>query len=113
MNDDIELELRKALQRVPAPEGFAERVMDRLPGDSGWEWWRMAVAAILVCALVLGGLQYRAKRREQEQAALRTQKEVVFAFALAAEKLQKVNYRLQHAGPELNVQKRRGKTYDE
>ena len=112
MNDELELDLRKALQRVPAPEGFTARVLDRLPANAPpLTWWRWAVAASLVCVLLLSGLYYRQQRREQD--ARRTEQQVIFAFTLAAEKLQHVNYRLQRTTPDLNLQKKRGNHYDE
>jgi hypothetical protein len=112
MNDDIELELRKALRRVPAPDGFTERVMQRLPERApAFEWWRMAVAAALICVMFLGGMQYMRQRRVQKARA--TEKQVIFAFTLAAEKLQRVNYRLQRNAPELKLPDKRGSHYEE
>ena len=86
----VEGELRAALQRVPAPEGFTDRVMARVakreakrqpsrPGNAGIlqrrTGWITAVAAMLM--LTMGGdlLHVRHQRREvqakqaQEQSA--------------------------------------------
>lgn len=112
MNDDLELELRAALRRDSPRAGFTSRVLDRLPSHNPPSpWWRLAVAAVLVCALVLGGTAYR--RQQREMAARRTEQQVVFALRLAAAKLARVNYHLQQAGPELSVEKKRGNDYDE
>lgn len=112
MNEDIEVELRTALQRVAAPEGFSERVMARLPSESAAPtWWRLAVAAVVLCALLVGTAQYR--RQQQQAEALKTERQVVFALTLAAEKLERVNYRLQRAAPEVNLNRKRGNHYDE
>jgi hypothetical protein len=68
----LENDLKRALRRVPAPEGFAERVMARVheprrePRPS---WWR-AIAATLLLGAVLGGWGVRetVRRREGERA---------------------------------------------
>lgn len=113
MNDEIERELRKALSRVPAPEGFTDRVLQRLGEENRAErnlWWRMAVAAMVAVALLAGGLRYSQLRHQQE--ARKAEQDVVFAFSLAAEKLQKVNVRLEQSGPALNIPNKRGRQYE-
>ena len=68
----LEDELKRAMRRVPAPEGFAERVMARVheprrePRPS---WWR-AIAATLLLGAILGGWGVRetVRRREGERA---------------------------------------------
>ena len=111
MNDQIEHELRRALGRVPPPAGFTERVMARLPEQnrSPIAWWYAAVAAMIVVALLVGNFE---TRQAHQKEARRTEQQVVFALALAAEKLQKVNVRLEHSGPEMRVQHKQEKQYE-
>jgi hypothetical protein len=112
MNEQIEHELRRALCRVAPAEGFTERVMARLPESrpSTYGWWYAAVAAMLTVVLLVGGLQRTRNVREQE--ARRAERQVVFALSLAAEKLQRVNVRLEHSGPEVRVQQKQERRYE-
>ena len=114
MNDRVEQELRRALQRVPAPDGFSDRVMARLPAPSrsasAVRWLYMAAAAMAVIALLFGGVERT--RRVREYQARRAEEQVVFALSLAAEKLQKVNTRLERSGPEVRLEQKQGKQYE-
>src|SRR5262245_66323171 len=75
----LENDLRQAMRRVPAPEGFAERVLarvedrrSRLSGQAGLpvlHWWRAAVATFLLAAVLGGwGAHETMRRRERERA---------------------------------------------
>lgn len=72
--DAFEEELREQLQTRMPPAGFADRVLARASerGDRRRTWlpvWRWALAALLVGAVVVGGLEHdRQQRREGEQA---------------------------------------------
>ena len=68
----LENELRQALRRVPAPEGFAERVMARLNEprrEPRPVWWR-AIAATLLLGAIIGswGVHETLERRRGERA---------------------------------------------
>ena len=81
----LEDDLKRALRRVPAPEGFAERVRTVIlsrADDEGsqpqrsfatlrmtGQWWR-AIAATLLLGAILGGYGVRetVRRREGERA---------------------------------------------
>jgi len=76
--DELEERLKRDLERIPAPDGFADRVMGRvaaqqrkgrliaMPKRSAW----MAIAAMLLVGIVLGGWQWKQQevRKEREQA---------------------------------------------
>lgn len=113
MKDQLEQELAEALARIPAPEGFADRVLARLPEEHArlrWRYAYVAAAAVLIMALFLGGLQITRQRRQQQ--ARETERQVVFAFALAAEKLQHINSKLENSGPQVKLDKKQEKTYE-
>jgi hypothetical protein len=96
--DDFEARLKRDLRRVDAPEGFADRVMHRVPASrqgrllsfpiavtKARHW--MAVAAVLLVAVVLGfGVHHveqvdrQRQLQAQEQAKAR---EAAQQFALA------------------------------
>lgn len=97
---NLEDELKTALRRVPAPDGFADRVMQAIDGgrvsarphDSGFAgrtevrrpWRRYAAAAILL--LAIGGgttARYVAERRE----AARAKQQLFLALRITSEKL--------------------------
>lgn len=72
--DEFEEKLAREMARVPAPEGFADRVMASvaqrrktrlvvMPRRSAW----MAIAAMLMVGVILGGWQWQ-QRRQAEQA---------------------------------------------
>ncbi|HYP12740.1 MAG TPA: hypothetical protein VEQ63_02355 [Bryobacteraceae bacterium] len=88
-------ELRSAFQREAAPDGFAERVMARLPERRNViamprrQWspsWRAAVAAMVIAAVGAG--TYEHHRVEQAEGE-RAKEQLVFALEIATEKLQK------------------------
>ena len=79
----LENELRQALRRVPAPEGFAERVLARV-GEPHREprpaWWR-AVAATLLLGAILGG--WGAHQTMQRREGERAREQVLLALRIA------------------------------
>jgi hypothetical protein len=87
----LETDLKDALRRVPAPEGFANRVMERVgrPGFSPAaglkaglpNWWR-AVAATLLLATILGGWEAHRQREGQ-----RAREQVLLALRITGEKV--------------------------
>ena len=85
----LERDLKQAMRRVPAPEGFAERVMARVgvaagfsrPAEAGrYTRWR-AVAATLLLGTILGswGVHQTIERRRGERA----RQQVLIALRIA------------------------------
>ncbi len=96
--DDFEARLKRDLGRVDAPEGFADRVMQRVPaskpgrllsfpivGTKARHW--MAVAAVLLVAVVLGfgvhHVQQAEHQRQLQQQEQATARKAAEQFALA------------------------------
>src|SRR5262249_5815811 len=86
----LENDLRQAMRRVPAPEGFAERVLarvedrrSRLSGQAGspvLHGWRAAAATFLLAAILGGwGAHETMRRREGERA----RQQVLLALRIA------------------------------
>ena len=80
----LENDLREAMRRVPAPEGFAERVLARVnsrPAEAGrYTWWRAAAATFLLAAILGGwGAHQTMRRREGERA----REQVLLALRIA------------------------------
>jgi hypothetical protein len=107
MSDFLEEHLRKALSRQETPEGFAERILAAVPGRRHGQsrFWYAAVAAVVVIALLFGGMEWR---REQRVHARETERQVVFALALAMQKFEHVNARLQQSAAKVKVDEKRG-----
>lgn len=93
----LEPELKNALRRVPAPEGFAERVLARVKEphrEPRRPWWR-AVAATFLLAAILGGWgahQMLERRREGERA----REQVLLALRITGEKLANAQRGVSH-----------------
>ena len=94
---NLEPELKHALRRVPAPEGFAERVLARVKEphrESRRPWWR-AVAATFLLATILGGWgahEMIERRREGERA----REQVLLALRITGEKLANAQRGVSH-----------------
>ena len=83
---DLEQQLRQAFARQEPPDGFADRVMERIPpGRRGWPRHWMAVAAA-ACIAVVGGATWEQHRRQVE--AERAKQELIYALTIASESLQ-------------------------
>ena len=107
---DLEDRLKRGLRRVEAPEGFADRITDRIEAQRSEQrkgrltvmprrWISLAVAAMLLVSIVLGGWQWRQQqpRRQREQAeAARRQFEV--AMQVTGRTLVAVQERIGRAG---------------
>jgi hypothetical protein len=86
--NDLEVQLREALRRKEPPEGFADRVMDRIPSGrprAGWRRNWMAIAAA-ACLAVVGGTGYEQHRRYAE--GERAKQELIYALTVASGSLQ-------------------------
>ena len=94
-------ELRVALRRREPPEGFAERVLERIaaraPEKPGWRefvrslWYgprlRWVMATAVVCLLLAaGGIHYRQVQRERLQGEIAKQ-QLMKALRIASTKL--------------------------
>ncbi len=102
MHDD---DLRRALQRVGPPEGFANRVLQRAAiqpaspkrpqaakvGAASIKW---AIAATLVLATAGGGgVWYRAEERRKEQGE-EAKRQVLVSLSIAGGKLKSIETRI-------------------
>jgi hypothetical protein len=88
----LEDELRTALLRREPPEGFADRVMARVPERrrlwNSWSHsWLAAAAALLIAMLGGGAYEYHRAQRIRQQAE-QAKAELVIALEIASEKLQ-------------------------
>jgi hypothetical protein len=91
---NLENELRDALRREPAPEGFAARVLVK---SRAAPWWRrpaaLALAAgLAVAALIPSAIEYRLR---QQRRALEARDQLMAALAVTRVQLQHVRERIQ------------------
>jgi hypothetical protein len=104
--NDFEDRLRDALQRREPPAGFAERVIARVPRRRAprWTGWRSltAIAAVLLVmfSAVLFEWRRQVERAERAEAANR---QLMYALRLAAEKIERVQQRVQNSSAEVKV----------
>lgn len=93
--NELEEQLRGALTRSDAPQGFVERVLARAVSDREqrvpfWRWpvLRWAAVAVLVAVTLAGGFEYRVHRQEQERAeAVVAKRQVMVALRITGAKL--------------------------
>jgi anti-sigma factor RsiW len=100
----LEDELKRALARQSAPDGFAERVLQRIDGDAGkiagttqrrQSAWRAIAAGLLLTAVAGGWAAQKAiERREGERA--RT--EVLLALHIASSKVRTAQQHVYEIG---------------
>ncbi|HTA45895.1 MAG TPA: hypothetical protein VK789_25795 [Bryobacteraceae bacterium] len=95
-----EHELREALRREPAPEGFAARVLaqTRIPPIRVTPWWRrpatLALAAALLLTLMIPSEISNYRRREQQH-GLEAKKQLMNALAITRVQLQQAQARVR------------------
>ena len=87
----LENDMRDALRRVPAPEGFAERVMarvgkaERAPARA--PWWRAVAATFLLTAILGGWGGHELLERRRERQGERAREQVLLALRIAGSKV--------------------------
>ncbi len=90
MSKDFEQQLREALRPVNPEEGFEQRVMSHIAGESKrprprvTRWVSLALAASAAFAAVLGTLQWQQRREEQ---GLEARRQLLEALQVTGEKL--------------------------
>jgi len=99
----FERHLKKALEPVDPPAGFAGRVMARVAAGeearvkrSGWSWWtelfaargiRWALAGALCLSIAAGGALYK-REQDRRMAGEQAKEQLMLALRLTASKLQ-------------------------
>ena len=118
MNEEFENRLRRALRRVDAPEGFAERVMRARPARpaaadlvplrpvrptsvSAWRRFSApaALAASLLVAVFAGQHVATLKAEREQQAGLAASRELMQALRLTSQKLDLAYEAVQRPAP--------------
>src|SRR3954463_15623469 len=106
MNGHFENEIKQALTRVSPPDGFAERVLDRLPAPAPKNSrWRAPLAIAAMIALGASFTFYRHYQQEEREHIQKAQQQLAFALRLTAKKLTVVNARLKKSAPQLQITK--------
>lgn len=86
----FEDDLRRALQREPAPRDFAARVLERIRPPRRFP---LAIAAaVAVAALIPSGVY----RYRQHQKAIEARDQLIAALSIAHDTLQHVQQQIQH-----------------
>jgi negative regulator of sigma E activity len=101
--DEFERRLRAALEREPAPDGFAGRVLARAERRPVERWWRTPVArwsiaaALVVACVFTGTTEYQQQERVRGE---RARDEVLLALRITGSKLRAVQVRVVPADRE-------------
>ncbi len=98
---DLDASLRRALRRVEAPDGFADRVRQRLDAPAaarppGVTAGRVALAATLVLAAA-GGAWYRAEEQRREQGE-QAKRQVLLSLSIAGSRLKAIELKINRGG---------------
>lgn len=106
MRDEFEQELKEELGRVPAPDGFADRVMDcvaksepvrlKLVPRQMLHVWQAVAAAVLIAAL-FGSAEATHRQQERRQAEI-AQRQFEVAMQITEKTLNGVSERVSQAG---------------
>ena len=99
MKDLEDIELRRALRRVDAPDGFAERVLARAGQPAvarrrALANWAIAVTLAITAA---GGVWYRAEERRRAQGE-EAKRQVLLSLNIAGSKLKQIEARVNRGG---------------
>jgi hypothetical protein len=107
VSDELEQELKEALQRVPAPEGFADRVMERVAAKERQRMrvmpfrvapvWQAAIAAMVLITVLLGGASFWQRQQERRKAEI-VQRQFEVAMRVTGKTLDEVGARVSRAG---------------
>jgi len=106
----LDNDLRNALRRVPAPEGFADRVLARVRGGQTivsvserrqaglpvLHWWRGIAATFLLAAMLGGWGAHEMVERRREAAGQRAREQVLLALRITGEKLAHAERGVRH-----------------
>lgn len=113
--DEIERQLKQDLRRVPAPEGFADRVMEcvakkerlrlRIVPQRSLHVWQVAIAAAALIAVLFGGVQWMHRQQERRQAEI-VQQQFDVAMQVTERTLDGVGERISQAGTKREKEKR-------
>jgi hypothetical protein len=119
MNMNLEHDLQQALRRKQPPDGFGDRVLERIasgtPAQAAlprWNWRPFALPIAASVAILIGGGFYVSQRDPQGRApesmpyaeGEHAVRQVVLALAIASEKLSEAQIRVQeiaHHEPEI------------
>jgi hypothetical protein len=87
--DEFESDLRESLQARSAPDGFADRVMARIPPRRPrWQpVWRWAAVAAVLAVTVFGGIEHD---RQQRIAGEHAREQVMLALRITGSTLHQV-----------------------
>ncbi len=114
MSDELEQELKEALKRVTAPEGFADRVMEHVAAKERQRVrvmlfrvapvWQAAIAAVVLISLSFGGVGLWQRQKERRKAEI-VQRKFEVAMRVTGKTLDDVGARVSRAG--MKVEKER------
>jgi len=104
--NEFEDRLREALQRREPPSGFAERVIARVPPRRApvWTRWRplVAIAAVLLVMFSAALFEWH-RQMERADRAEAANRQLMYALRLAAEKIERVQQRVQNSSAVVKV----------
>jgi len=103
--DEFEQELKRAMERRPAPPGLKRRILQKRSARSterhhtSMIWWQRVAASLLIAGVIAGGVGWRQieERRKGEEA----KQQVLTALRITNQVLNNMNRKLaEHDKPE-------------
>jgi hypothetical protein len=102
--DDFERELRESLERRPAPPGLKRKIMEQRAArharrpwfamPSSGLWMKLAATLVIVAILAGGGLEWRARKVEEQRKGEAARQQVLTALRITGHTLDKVQAKL-------------------
>ncbi|UWZ85053.1 hypothetical protein [Occallatibacter riparius] len=102
--DDFERELQEALEHRPAPPGLKRKIMERraerhaprpwFAVASAALWMKLAATLVIVAILAGGGLEWRARKVEEQRRGEAARQQVLTALRITGHALDKVQAKL-------------------
>jgi hypothetical protein len=102
--DDFERDLHEALERRPAPPGLKRKIMERRAArherrswfglPSAGLWMKLAATLVIVAILTGGGLEWRARKAEEQRRGEAARQQVLTALRITGHALDKVQAKL-------------------
>lgn len=96
--DNFEDRLRATLQRRPAPEGFAERVLARTaPLPARARSWRIPVSIAAAVLISFGAIGAWKQHEEEQRRAEAAKRQLLLALEITSQKLAVVHHVLDRS----------------
>ena len=95
--DDLEQQLKSALQRMDPSAGFEAKVLKAAVAKNGARWFGLRFsAAAAIAAMLIGGVVWREGQERQEARGEEAKARLMLALKVTGTKLQEIQQKVDH-----------------